>query len=81
MVNRMGIPPTEKPIQNNNNEFDLNTFSNWHVIIASNRGPVVNMKRPRRPDHPAKRQRGIDHRIIWHYPIYQRDLDLLRAKP
>ena len=44
MVNRMGIPPTEKPIQNNNNEFDLNTFSNWHVIIASNRGPVVNMK-------------------------------------
>ena len=44
MVNRMGFPPTEKPKKNDNNEFDLNTFSNWHVIIASNRGPVVNLK-------------------------------------
>jgi trehalose 6-phosphate synthase len=40
----MGTSPTGKPIPIENKEFDLNTFSDWHVIIASNRGPVVNLR-------------------------------------
>jgi trehalose 6-phosphate synthase len=38
MADRLGENPTETE---NKEDFDLNTFSNWHIIIASNRGPIV----------------------------------------
>jgi trehalose 6-phosphate synthase len=41
MADWMGnIPPETDPKDN----IDLNTFSNWHIIIASNRGPVIHQK-------------------------------------
>jgi trehalose 6-phosphate synthase len=41
MADRLGIIPTEtKPRE----DIDFSTFSDWHIIIASNRGPVVHQE-------------------------------------
>ncbi|MDK2981412.1 MAG: trehalose 6-phosphate synthase [Chloroflexota bacterium] len=41
MADRLGELPTSTETKE---DIDLNTFSDWHIIIASNRGPVVHLE-------------------------------------